>query len=727
MRADFEASAHVGQGVFSMSQKRKLITSALPYVNNVPHLGNIIGCVLSADVYARFCRQRGYETLYICGTDEYGTATENRAREEGLTPRQICDKYHAIHTDIYKTFNISFDTFGRTSTEKQTEIAQGIFNKLDEAGLIEEKVEERVFCEVDNMFLADRFVEGTCPYCEYEDARGDQCDRCGKLLDPEKLIKPRCKLCGTPPKRKPTAHLFLDLAALQPRLESWFEAASKTGNWTRNAIQTTRAWLDQGLQARPITRDLKWGIPVPKPGYEDKVFYVWFDAPIGYISITAKDFEDWQSWWLNPDNVDLYQFMAKDNIPFHTVIFPASLLGTGQNWTTLHHINSTEYLNYEDSKFSKSRGIGVFGTDVVTTGIPIDLWRFYLLRVRPENNDSKFNWEEFYERVNKEFIDNLGNLIHRSTTYAYKNFDGEIRDFTLDDSHNAFVAAIAAEWRQLTDALEAVRLRDALNFLLRIGDIGNKFFQEEAPFKRIKEDRDAAHMTVSLLLYLVRHIATALFPYMPETAERLFQVLNLEPATWQNEPAFNGLDGHKINAPTMLYQKLDPKDAEKWRKKFSGDQVNFGAFKVVVGQITQVGDHPGSKHNFLLQVDLGEDQPRQIVAGLKKHYAADQLQDRKVLVLANLKPAELQGERSEGMLLTAEKGKKNELLDGGAHAIGAVVAAADQKVDHKEITIDVFKGAPFRVADNRVVFDDEPLTIAGLEIATSVVANGKVR
>ncbi len=710
-----------------MSQKRKLITSALPYVNNVPHLGNIIGCVLSADVYARFCRQRGYETLYICGTDEYGTATENRAREEGLTPRQICDKYHAIHTDIYKTFNISFDTFGRTSTEKQTEIAQGIFNKLDEAGLIEEKVEERVFCDVDNMFLADRFVEGTCPYCEYEDARGDQCDRCGKLLDPEKLIKPRCKLCGTPPKRKPTAHLFLDLAALQPRLESWFEAASKAGNWTRNAIQTTRAWLDQGLQARPITRDLKWGIPVPKPGYEDKVFYVWFDAPIGYISITAKDFEDWQSWWLNPDNVDLYQFMAKDNIPFHTVIFPASLLGTGQNWTTLHHINSTEYLNYEDSKFSKSRGIGVFGTDVVTTGIPIDLWRFYLLRVRPENNDSKFNWEEFYERVNKEFIDNLGNLIHRSTTYAYKNFDGEIRDFTLDDSHNAFVAAITAEWAQLTEALEAVRLRDALTFLLRIGDIGNKFFQEEAPFKRIKEDRDAAHMTVSLLLYLVRHIATALFPYMPETAERLFQVLNLEPATWQNEPAFSGLDGHKINAPTMLYQKLDPKDAEKWRKKFSGEQVNFGVFKVVVGQITQVSDHPGSKHNFLLQVNLGEDQPRQIVAGLKKHYAADQLQDRKVLVLANLKPAELQGERSEGMLLTAEKGKKNELLDGGAHPIGTVVAAADQKVDHKEITIDVFKGAPFKVADNRVVFDDEPLTIAGLEIATSVVANGKVR
>lgn len=710
-----------------MSQKRKLITSALPYVNNVPHLGNIIGCVLSADVYARFCRQRGYETLYICGTDEYGTATENRAREEGLTPREICDKYHAIHTDIYKTFNISFDTFGRTSTEKQTEIAQGIFTKLDEAGLIEEKVEERVFCDVDNMFLADRFVEGTCPYCEYEDARGDQCDRCGHLLDPEKLIKPRCKLCSTPPKRKPTAHLFLDLAALQPRLESWFEQASKAGNWTRNAIQTTRAWLDQGLQARPITRDLKWGIPVPKPGYEDKVFYVWFDAPIGYISITAKDFENWESWWLNPDNVDLYQFMAKDNIPFHTVIFPASLLGTSQNWTTLHHINSTEYLNYEDSKFSKSRGIGVFGTDVVTTGIPIDLWRFYLLRVRPENNDSKFNWEEFYERVNKEFIDNLGNLIHRSTTYAYKNFDGEIRDFTLDESHTAFVAAIATEWRLLTEALDAVRLRDALTFLLRIGDIGNKFFQEEAPFKRIKEDRDGAHMTVSLLLYLVRHIATALFPYMPETAERLFQVLNLEPETWQNTPAFTGLNGHKINEPTMLYQKLDPKDAEKWRKKFSGEQVNFGVFKLVVGQITHIADHPGSKHNFLLQVDLGEAQPRQIVAGLKKHYTAEQLQDRKVLVLANLKPAELQGERSEGMLLTAEKGKKNELLDVGAFAVGAVVACADQKVDHKEITIETFKGAPFKVADHRVVFDDAPLTIAGQELATSLVANGKVR
>ncbi|CAM2006469.1 methionine--tRNA ligase [Acanthopleuribacter pedis] len=710
-----------------MSQKRKLITSALPYVNNVPHLGNIIGCVLSADVYARFCRQRGYETLYICGTDEYGTATENRAREEGLTPREICDKYNAIHTEIYKTFNIAFDTFGRTSTEKQTEIAQGIFHKLDEAGLIQEHTEERVYCEVDVMFLADRFVEGTCPKCGYEDARGDQCDRCGTLLDPEKLLTPRCKICGTPPVRKPTTHLFLDLAALQPKLEAWFEKASKAGNWTRNAIQTTRAWLDQGLQARPITRDLKWGIPVPKPGFEDKVFYVWFDAPIGYISITAHAFEDWQSWWLDPDNVDLYQFMAKDNIPFHTVIFPASLLGTGQNWSMLHHINSTEYLNYEETKFSKSRSVGVFGTDVVETGIPIDLWRFYLLRVRPESNDSKFNWEEFYERVNKEFIDNLGNLVHRGSTYAVKNFDGEIRDFEPDDSHRAFTDEVTAEWARFTEALEAVRLRDALTILLRIGDIGNKFFQEQAPFKRIKEDRDAAHTTVSLLLYLVRHIATGLYPYMPETAERIFATLNLKPETWTDTPAFTGLDGHKIGKPDLLFKKLDLKDAAKFRKKFSGEQANFGILKVAVGQVVEVADHPNSNQNFLLKVDIGEDQPRQIVAGLKKHYGADDIQDRKVLVMANLKAAELQGKLSEGMLLAAVKGKKTELLHPGDAPVGQLLEAAKQTVIHEEISIDIVKSAPLKVTDSQVTFDDEPLLLDGKTIKTSVIANGKVR
>ncbi|CAM2066118.1 methionine--tRNA ligase [Sulfidibacter corallicola] len=709
-----------------MAQKKKLITSALPYVNNVPHLGNIIGCVLSADVYARFCRSRGYETRYVCGTDEYGTATENKAREEGLTPREICDKYYAIHTEIYRIFDISFDTFGRTSTEEQTEVAQAIFKDLDRNGLITEKTEERTYCEHDAMFLADRFVEGTCPNCGYEDARGDQCDNCGSLLDPEKLLSPRCKICGNPPVRKPTTHLYLKLDKLQPGLQAWFEKSSKEGRWTRNAIQTTNAWLDQGLQPRPITRDLKWGIPVPKPGFEDKVFYVWYDAPIGYISITAKDFDDWKEWWHNPDEVELYQFMAKDNIPFHTVIFPACLLGTGVNWSLLHHINSTEYLNYEDTKFSKSRHIGVFGTDVVSTGIPIDLWRFYLLLIRPERNDSAFKWEEFFERVNSEFTDNIGNLVNRSMVYLKKNFDGEIRDLPLDADHEAFVASCRAEWEKLTQALEEVRLRDGLRHILNLGDMGNKFFQSQAPFKKIKEDRDQAHMTVSLLAYLVRNIAIALGPYMPGTARRVFEIMALDHPAWAQGTEFRGLDGHRIGQPEILYAKLEKERAQKLARKFSGNSPEFGRFQIVVGRIDKVEPHPHANRSFLLSVDLGEGRQRQIVAALAKHYEAAQLQDRQVFVLANLKPAELQGMISEGMLLAAEKRKKTELLDAAPFEVGQLVSVADQKVQHDEIGIDVFKGAPFKVVDHQVLFDDQALTVGDAPLRTDQIQNGKV-
>src|SRR5208282_3472002 len=361
--------------------KRRLVTSALPYVNNIPHLGNLIQ-VLSADVFARYCRLAGCETLYICGTDEYGTATETRALEEGITPRELCDRYHAIHRDIYTWFGISFDKFGRTSTERQTEITQSIFLDLDSRGFIKSRTIEQLYCDHDDRFLADRFVRGTCPFCGYGGARGDQCENCGKLLDPTDLKDPICSTCGATPRPKSTTHLYIDLPAIRPSLESWMKKASVEGFWANNAIQMTQAWIRDGLKERAITRDLKWGIPVPKAGFEDKVFYVWFDAPIGYISITACAGDemgfDWKYWWQRPEDVELYQFIGKDNIPFHTVIFPSSLLGSGKKWTMLHHMSSSEYLNYESGKFSKSQGVGVFGTDAVESGIPADVWRFYI-------------------------------------------------------------------------------------------------------------------------------------------------------------------------------------------------------------------------------------------------------------------------------------------------------------------------------------------------------------
>ncbi|MGN0906753.1 MAG: methionine--tRNA ligase, partial [Bullifex sp.] len=336
--------------------KKRLITSALPYVNNIPHLGNLTQ-VLSADVFARFCRLRGYETLYICGTDEYGTASETRALKEGVTPRELCDHYHAIHRDIYKWFNVSFDYFGRTSTEKQTEIVQAIFREVDAHGYITEREIEQLYCPKCGRFLADRFVEGKCPHCGSEGARGDQCDACQTLLEPTELIEPHCSVCGTTPEVRKTKHLYIDLPKALPLLKEWMEKASVDGFWAKNAIQLTNSWIRDGLRERCITRDLKWGIPVPKPGYENKVFYVWFDAPIGYISITANYTDDWKRWWQSPEDTELFQFIGKDNIPFHTVIFPSSLLATGEKWTMLHHMSSTEYLNYEGGKFSKSLGI----------------------------------------------------------------------------------------------------------------------------------------------------------------------------------------------------------------------------------------------------------------------------------------------------------------------------------------------------------------------------------
>jgi methionyl-tRNA synthetase len=706
---------------------KKLITSALPYVNNVPHLGNIIGCVLSADAYARFCRSKDYEVLYVCGTDEYGTATETKAREEGIRPQEICDKYHEIHKTIYKNFNISFDIFGRTSTKEQTEIAQSIFNDLDSNNLISEKTSQQTFCEKCSMFLADRYVEGTCPHCGFENARGDQCDGCGKLLEPEALKDPKCKVCETTPVLKKTSHLYLKLDKLQEKLKSWVEKSQKEGDWTRNAIQTTQSWFEKGLQPRPITRDLIWGIPVPKPGYENKVFYVWFDAPIGYISITAKELPNWKDWWQNPDEVDLYQFMAKDNIPFHTVIFPASLIGTGKNWTMLHHINSTEYLNYEDTKFSKSRNTGVFGDDVKKTGISVDLWRFYLLANRPERNDSNFNWQDFIEKVNSEFIDNIGNLTNRALVYLQKNFDGEIKDLSLPDTHKAFIEECKKGFKEITASLETVKLRESLRQILAIGNIGNKFFQDMTPWDKIKTDPEHAHATVSVLTYLIKNIAIAIEPYMPETAAKTFKMLNLPKMKWKSLGSFSGLDKHIIGNPEILYKKLDKKLAEKFRKKFSGEQPDFGKFRIVAGQITKVKIHPDASHLYHLTVDLGEEKERSIVAGLVKHYSPEDLTSRKVFVLANLKSSELRGVLSEGMVLVCEKRNKMELLDASSFSIGDQVFVEDQTIDHTEISIDQFKAAPLRIVNSELIFDDQQCRVNNSPVTTQILQNGKVR
>ncbi|MDD7987513.1 methionine--tRNA ligase [Lentisphaera marina] len=709
--------------------KKRLITSALPYVNNEPHLGNLIGCVLSADCFARFSRSKNYETLYICGTDEYGTATETKAAQEGLSPREICDKYHVIHKNIYEHFNISFDAFGRTSTDIHTETVQEIFNQVADNDHFKIVENEQFYSESMNKFLADRLINGTCPKCGYDDARGDQCDGCGALLTPTELIDPKCSLDKCTPVLRSTKHLHLNLPELSSNLEVWQNHSIETGHWPNNADTTTRSWMKRGLESRAITRDLKWGVPVPYEGFTDKVFYVWFDAPIGYVSITRGAYPDtWKDWWHDPDNTQLYQFMAKDNIPFHSVIFPATQIASGDKWTMCHHLASTEYLNYEDTKFSKSRNIGVFGSDVIDSGIDVDLWRFYLLAIRPEKQDSAFTWQEFFDKVNNEFLDNIGNLVNRSLVYANKNFPGPITLCDASEAQEEFKKKAQELIKSITEAFEACSFREAIRLTLTLGKLGNKFFQDEEPWVKIKEGKeDEVRSSINILVHLVRDISILLSPAMPDTAQRIQSFIGLKDLKWDQLGDFSNLAGQEVSKPSILFPKLDTKRVEKLRSKFSGETDVFEKVDLRVGKINSAKIHPEADHLYVLEVDLGEDKTRTICSGLAKQIDADTLIDKHIVVVANLAPAELRGVASEGMVLSVAKKKKLEVLDAGNISVGTYVLRKEDKVQNKEeITIDQFKEVSLRVKDGLAVCDGETLYADGQELKTVEILNGKL-
>jgi methionyl-tRNA synthetase len=726
--------------------ERRLITSALPYVNNIPHLGNLIQ-VLSADVFARYCRLAGYETLYVCGTDEYGTATETRALEEGITPRELCDRYHAIHRDIYEWFTIAFDRFGRTSVPVHTEITQHIFTKLHENGYINERVLSQPFCEKDQRFLADRYVLGTCPHCQYPDARGDQCENCGKLLDPIELINPRCSVCSTTPVIRETKHLFIDLPAILPKLRAWMETASEKGFWARNAIQMSYAWMRDGLKERGITRDLKWGIPVPLDGYRNKVFYVWFDAPIGYVSITADHTPDWKSWWYAPNDVKLFQFIGKDNIPFHTVIFPSSQLGTGENWTTLYHMSSTEYLNYEGGKFSKSKGVGVFGTDAKETGIPADVWRFYVYYNRPEKSDALFTWKDFQEKVNAELIGNLGNLVNRSLQFVSRFYGGRLPAGQPDETLWTEVKKAEEEIKGL---LEKVELREAFHKIFALSSIGNKRFQDGEPWKGVKETPEATASLIWNLAYLVRDLAILASPYIPTTADRIAKTLGLGGIAWADLGVLKGIE--TVEKPQLLFARLEDPQIEELRVRFSGTQKErkdaaaaaapaapvatpaeiAARFRATVdlraARIVEIKRHPDAEKLYIETVDLGTEQ-RTIVSGLVPHYKEEELLGHTIVLVANLKPALLRGVESKGMLLAASEGKTVEVLfvDHARPGDRVVLGGGPSAESTPEIDIDAFFALPIAADNGRIVVGDAALECAGKPLGTTRVSKGRVK
>ncbi|KAI1814929.1 methionyl-tRNA synthetase [Poronia punctata] len=590
-----------------------LITSALPYVNNTPHLGNIIGSVLSADCFARFSRSRGLRTLYVCGSDEYGTATETKALSEGVSPAELCAKYHAIHKEIYDWFRIDFDIFGRTPTAQHTAIVQDIFTRLWENGFIEERETIQPYCPKHESFLADRFVEGECSICHYMDARGDQCDGCGNLLDPLEpeaqandvvgqpqeskatgwLINPKCKVDGATPVPRPTKHLFLRLDLLKDDVISWFHETSEL--WSANCIAITQSWIDRGLQARGITRDLKWGVPIPTglvglsdEEYRNKVFYVWFDACIGYPSIT-KNYTDgdnlegtlWTKWWKNPKDVTLYQFMGKDNVPFHSIIFPASQLGTKEEWTKVSRFSTTEYLNYEGGKFSKSRGIGVFGNSARLTGIDPDVWRVFLFSRRPETSDSEFKWGEFIDVNNNDLLKNLGNLVNRVVKFTHAKLDATIPDYRkyTNPSFEQHKADTNALLQNYISTMEAIKLRQGLSTMFNISALGNKLLQDNKLSNQLlSEEPERCAGVVGLALNHILLVANVLYPFMPETARKILEQLGVPeekrkfsiPDVWTG----NTLEpGEKIGTPTLLFSQIPAARAEEWREAFGGDEL----------------------------------------------------------------------------------------------------------------------------------------------------------
>ncbi|KAK9082618.1 hypothetical protein Scep_029089 [Stephania cephalantha] len=682
----------------SPNQRNVLITSALPYVNNVPHLGNIIGCVLSADVFARYCRLRGYNTLYVCGTDEYGTATETKALEENCTPQQICDKYHVIHKEVYEWFGISFDKFGRTSTPQQTEICQDIFQKLLDNNWLTENTIQQLYCSACERFLADRFVEGTCPTegCNYDSARGDQCEKCGKLLNPTELKDPRCKVCRDTPYIRDTDHFFLELPLLKDKLEEYINTVSVAGSWSQNAIQATNAWLKEGLKSRCITRDLKWGVPVPHEKYKGKVFYVWFDAPIGYVSITACHTPDWEKWWKNPENVELYQFMGKDNVPFHTVMFPSMLLGTGENWTLMKTISVTEYLNYESGKFSKSKGIGVFGNDAKETKIPIEVWRYYLLINRPEVSDTLFTWNDLQAKLNSELLNNLGNFINRVLSFVAKpagqGYASLIPDAPGAESHaltSALADKVSKHVEQYIEALEKVKLKQGLKIAMSISSEGNAYLQESQFWKLYKED--------------------------PASCAIVMKTSVVDVNGKKQKPA---------------------KSVAVSKPKASTEEVTITRLDIRVGLIKKVQKHPDADSLYVEEIDVGEESTRTVVSGLVKYISLEEMQNRKVCVLCNLKPATMRGIKSQAMVLAASNDDhtKVELVD-----------PPESAVVGERVTFPGFQGEPDDVlnpkkkvwetlqvdlcTDTELVarFKDLPFTTSAGVCKVSSISSGTIR
>lgn len=688
--------------------KRYLITSALPYASGVTHLGNMVGSTLPADIYARFCRLRGRDTLYVCGSDEHGVAITIAAEKEGLTPQQLIDKYHTANKSALEGAGIAFDIYDRTSNPIHRDTAQEFFRVWVEKGLLVEREEDQFYDEQAAMFLPDRYVEGTCPNCGYDKARGDQCDNCGAYYDQLDLKQPKSLVSGNTPVVRKTKHWYFKLNEFQSWIETYIEAHA--GDWKENVLQQSRSWLKQGLAERAATRDMQWGIPVPVDGAVGKVLYVWFEAVLGYISATKQWAKDkgtpdaWKQWWCSKDTT-YTAFLGKDNIVFHTIIFPILLhTRADEGYILPAHVPANEFLNLEGRKFSKSRNWAIDVQQYVTSFTEpqhIDILRYVLTMNMPETRDSDFTWKDYQARVNNELAAILGNYVNRVVQFAHKHFEGAMPHLDTTaakpgDHEKALLDAINDGLQRVAENYDRFRFRDAATETMNIARAANKYFNDKAPWKSVKTDMADCALAMHMCLQTVRTLGVAVAPIMPHAAQEMQRLVGAsvrvgtpgEPLddAWAAAGTFTIPAGTTIPEPAILFTKIENDVIERETAKLGDTQPATDAPAPVVDDTITIGDFakvklrtavvieaervPKSEKLLKLQVDLGTER-RQILAGIAKHYTPEELVGRTIVVVANLAPAKLMGLESQGMVLAASNAEgRLALVTPAADGIG---------------------------------------------------------
>ncbi|MGZ3903730.1 MAG: methionine--tRNA ligase [Bacteroidia bacterium] len=659
-----------------MTFKRHLITAALPYANGPVHIGHLAGCYLPADIYVRYLRSKGEDVKFICGSDEHGVPITIKAKKEGITPQQVVDKYHKIMGDAFKEFGISFDIYSRTSSKTHHQTASDFFKKLYDKGAFTEQVTEQYYDEEAKQFLADRYIVGTCPKCGNENAYGDQCEKCGTSLSPTELINPRSTLSGAKPVLKETKNWFLPLDKLSPKIKAYIEQHK---DWKSNVYGQCKSWLDSGdgLQPRAMTRDLDWGVPVPVKGAEGKVLYVWFDAPIGYISATKDLTPEWEKYWKDKES-RLIHFIGKDNIVFHCIIFPSMLMEHGE-FVLPDNVPANEFLNLEGDKISTSRNWAVWLHEyLLEFKDKQDVLRYTLCANAPETKDNDFTWKDFQAKNNNELVAVFGNFVNRTLVLTHKFYEGKIPDatnYTKDDL--LILEEIARFPEKISTALDNFRFREALSEFMNLARVGNKYLADTEPWKLIKTDPERVKTIMNIALQVTCNLAILGEPFLPFTSRKLFEMLNINIIKWNGAKQTNNLHaGHKINKDELLFSKIEDdavelqvkklqdskkmnEEANKSDIKAQKEEVTFDQFEkmdIRIGTVLEAEKVAGTDKLLKLKIDTGID-VRTVVSGIAIYYKPEEMIGKQVSILVNLAPRKIKGIESKGMILMAENSK----------------------------------------------------------------------